>query len=64
MADGTLAPRWWESAAAIVRVGAKEKGRRQFPLDEASVTRALDDPEGLGLQRDRGVRPRPRRRQL
>jgi hypothetical protein len=48
-ADGTLAPRWWESAAAIVRVGAKEKGRRQFPLDEASVTRALDDLKASGF---------------
>ena len=44
-----LAPRWWESAAAIVRVGNKQKGQRRFPLDDASLTRSLDELKAAGV---------------
>ncbi len=48
-AESTLAPRWWESASAIVRVGSKRKGQRNFPLDDASLTRALDELKTAGI---------------
>lgn len=49
-ADGTLPPRWWESAAAIVRVGAKDdNGRRPFTLDEASMVQVLDEMKSAGV---------------
>ena len=44
-----LPPRWWESAAAIARVGLRHKDGRAFPLNRANVVSRLGELNNAGF---------------